>query len=125
MLRRDRQTGLTGLSWLAVTVIAVVFVIFVVKIGPVYLESFTVKSILNQVADESRAEGLGKSQIHERLSKKILINTVKGMTMKDVLVSGTQGNFTIDANYEVRKRLFFNLDVVVVFDNMVVTLQTS
>ena len=124
MLAKGKQSGLTTLSWLVVAVVAMVAVISVIKIGPVYAEHLTVKSILNQVADETRAESLSRAQIHERIGKKFLINSVKGLVVKDVLVRRSQGSVTIDASYEVRKRLFFNLDVVVVFDDMLVSVPT-
>jgi len=124
MLTMRKQYGLSSLSLMIVALVAIVAGICVIKIGPVYMESLTVKSILNQVADETRGEGLNRAQIHSRLEKKFLINTVKGVVMKDVLVKRSQGLVTIDASYEVRKRLFFNLDVVVVFDDMIVSVQT-
>jgi hypothetical protein len=125
MLARKKQAGLTMLSWLVVALVAMVAVTSLVKIGPIYLESWTVKSILNQVAEETRSESLNRGQIRERLEKKFFINTVKGITMQDVQLESSRGLVTIDANYEVRKRLFFNLDVVVVFDDMVISVQTA
>jgi hypothetical protein len=125
MLARKKQSGLTMLSWLVVALVAMVAVTSLVKIGPIYLESWTVKSILNQVAEETRSESLNRGQIRERLEKKFFINTVKGITMQDVQLESSRGLVTIDANYEVRKRLFFNLDVVVVFDDMVISVQTA
>jgi hypothetical protein len=125
MINRNRQTGLTTLAWLVVLLVAGFFLICVVKIGPVYMESMTVKSILNQVAEETRSEGLGKAEIHDRIAKKLLINTVSGMSMADVEVSGQGQQYAIDANYEVRKPLLFNVDVVVNFDDMVVEIDGS
>ena len=79
-----------------------------------------IESILSQIAEETRGEGLSRAQIHDRLAKKFLVNTVKGIGVEDVLVQrGSGGAVTIDASYEVRKQLFFNLDVVVVFEDMV------
>ena len=120
MINRNRQTGLTTLTWLLVVMAAGFFLVCLVKIGPVYMESWTVKSIITQAAEEARGEGLGKAQVHERISKKLLINTVAGMTMADVEVSGQGDDMVIDAAYEVRKPLMFNIDVVVKFDDMIV-----
>ena len=121
MLNRKRQTGLTALSWLVVAVVAGILMIFLVKMGPVYLESLTVKSVLNQVAEEARGEDLSRAQIRQRLYKKLLINTVKGVKVQDISVTDADRMYTIDANYEVRKHLFLNIDMVAVFDDMIVT----
>ncbi len=125
MMHRNRQAGLTAFSLLLVALVMGFFLICVVKIGPVYLESMTVKSIVEQAAEEARNEELGKAEIHDRIAKKILINTVTGMSMEDVEVRGIGEDMEIDANYEVRKPLLFNIDVVVKFDNMIVKIKPS
>ncbi len=125
MVERKKQAGMTAFSLLLVALVAGFFLICVVKIGPVYLESRTVKSIVNQAAEEARNEELGKAEIHDRIAKKLLINTVSGMSMKDVEVRGTGEEMEIDANYEVRKPLLFNIDVVVKFDDMIVKINPS
>lgn len=125
MVRRKKQAGMTAFSLLLVALVAGFFLICVVKIGPVYLESRTVKSIVNQAAEEARNEELGKAEIHDRIAKKLLINTVSGMSMQDVEVRGTGEEMEIDANYEVRKPLLFNIDVVVKFDDMIVKINPS
>ena len=120
-----KQSGFSTLTMMMLGLVAMALLIFVIKIGPVYVESLTVRSILSQIAEETRGEGLSRAQIHDRLAKKFLVNTVKGIGVEDVLVQrGSGGAVTIDASYEVRKQLFFNLDVVVVFEDMVVTVQT-
>ena len=125
MKHHNRQGGLTAFSLLLVALVVGFFLICVVKIGPVYLESMTVKSIVEQAAEEARNEELGKAEIHDRIAKKLLINTVNGMSMKDVEVRGVGEDMEIDANYEVRKPLLFNIDVVVKFDDMIVKINPS
>ena len=121
-LSRRKQTGLTTVAWLLVVMMVGFFLVCLVKLGPVYMESWTVRSIITQTAEEARGEGLGKAQIHERLVKKILINTVTGMTMADVEISGRGEDMVIDAAYEVRKPLMFNIDVVLKFEDMIVAI---
>lgn len=120
MLNRNRQLGMTTLGWLGLLVVAGFVLLFAVKIGPVYMQSMTVRSILEQTADEAESEGLGKAQIYERIAKKRLINTVTDLSMADIAVSGQGDSLFIDANYEVRRPLLFNIDVVVKFEDMIV-----
>ena len=47
------------------------------------------------------------------------------MTMEDVEVRGVGDDMEIDATYEVRKPLLFNIDVVLKFDNMIVKVKPS
>jgi hypothetical protein len=122
VIDRNKQAGMTTLTWMLVVIVAGFFLVCLVKIGPVYMESWTVKSIITQAAEEARGEGLGKAQIHERIAKKILINTVTGMTMADVEVSGQGEDMIIDAAYEVRKPLMFNIDVVLKFEDLIIAI---
>jgi hypothetical protein len=122
MIDRNKQTGLTTLTWLLVVMVAGFFLVCLVKLGPVYMESLTVNSIITQAAEEARGEGLGKAQIHERIAKKMLINTIAGMSMADVEISGQGEDMIIDATYEVRKPLMLNIDVVLKFDDMIVAI---
>lgn len=125
MVNRNKQAGMTALSLLLLALVVGFFLICLVKIGPVYLESMTVKSIVEQAAEEARNEELGKAEIHDRIAKKLLINTVSGMNMEDVEVRGIGEDMEIDANYEVRKPLLFNIDVVVKFEDMIVKVNPS
>lgn len=123
--RIQAQSGLTMLAWLLVMAVAGVAFLCVVKIGPVYVESMTVRSILNQLNTEARAENLGKSEIYRRMEKRLFVNAVKGLDMKEVVIKHAGRGIEIDANYEVRKHLMFNLDFVVAFDDMIVNTQSS
>ncbi len=125
MVNRNKQAGMTALSLLLLALVVGFFLICLVKIGPVYLESMTVKSIVEQAAEEARNEELGKAEIHDRIAKKLLINTVSGMNMEDVEVRGIGEDMEIDANYEVRKPLLFNIDVVVKFEDLIVKVNPS
>ena len=123
MINRRKQAGLTTLGWLGVAVVAGFFVVCLVKVGPVYMESWTVKSILEQTAEEAVAEGLGKGQIMDRVAKKLLVNTVSGLTLDEVVIEGKGEDMLIDATYAVQKHLLFNIDVVVKFEDMIVELK--
>lgn len=118
MASLNKQGGLTALSMLVLGLLGMVIVICVIKLAPVYLENLTVRDILNQVAEEVRGEDLNRAQVRERLSKKLLINSVKGLKLQDVKVKGDERGYLISADYEVRKHLFLNIDVVVKFDDM-------
>jgi hypothetical protein len=82
------------------------------------MESLTVRDILQQIAEEVRGEDLDRAQVRERISKKLVINSVKGLKMQNVKVKGDDRGYVINANYEVRKHLFLNVDVVLVFNDM-------
>ncbi len=118
MSSTNKQGGLTTISMLALAMICVVMAICVIKLAPSYMESLTVRDILQQIAEEVRGEDLDRAQVRERISKKLLINSVKGLKMQNVKVKGDDRGYVINANYEVRKHLFLNVDVVLVFDDM-------
>lgn len=115
------QGGLTTIGWLAAILVLAFALTCAIKIGPIYMESFTVKGIVEAVGEEAAAKNLSPAEARKLISKRFTINTVKGINIKEVLVTRKADKLTIDANYEVRTPLISNIDVVVVFDDFIFT----
>ena len=111
MSSTNKQGGLTTISMLALAMICMVMAICVIKLAPSYMESLTVRDILQQIAEEVRGEGRDRAHVRG-------LNSVKGLKMQNVKVKGDDRGYVINANYEVRKHLFLNVDVVLVFNDM-------
>lgn len=123
MKNKKYQGGLSTIGWLAAVTIILFIATCLIKIGPIYLENLTVKQILTQVSEEASSAGLNKNEVRDRIGKRFTINTVKGIGIKEVLITTKGNQITIDGNYEVQRHLFFNIDVVVIFDDLVMTIE--
>ena len=106
-----RQAGLSYFGWLIAIAFAAVIVVTGLRLMPVYLEYFTVKTTLENVAAEA---GVGKKN---RISRRFQVNDVDSVTIDDLAIEiDNAGEATFRINYERRTKLIGNLDAVAVFD---------
>ena len=119
MQLKNKQKGLTGVSIMMIVVaIAFVAAIFL-KIMPVYFDAFKVADVVKAMKDE---RGLGErtnSKIISMILKRLDVNMVSDVNKDHIFIEKTKNNVYIDIEYEVRKKMFGNLDVVISFKKSV------
>jgi len=106
---------MTGIGWLLVLVIIGFFVMILLKIGPVYLENYSVKSVLNSLATEPLITKKSSQEIKKIIMKRLKINGVYNFDRKNIKVKRTPGMVTVDINYTVQKDMVGNIDVLISF----------
>ena len=88
------------------------------KLFPLYLEHFNVKSILENLSSETR--GMGSEDIKPRILKNFDLNDITNVGRQHIKVkrlSSKKAEVTID--YEVRRNLIANIDFVIHFNDTV------
>lgn len=109
-----RQRGLTMVSWLVVIAVVVFLAMFVLKLFPVYLENFSVRTTLNSLEKESQP--LTPADLRETLRKRLDINDVTHVDMrKNVTIDTRDGKHLVQVAYEVRVPFISNVDFLVTF----------
>ena len=116
---RHRQQGLTGLGWLIILFVVGFFTLAGIKLTPIYVQNFSVKSSLESLKKEAHLTQKSKQEILTLLMKRLDINDVTHVTRKDIVIEERNGVLTVGAKYEVRERLVGNLDIVANFDNRI------
>ncbi len=119
---RGRQDGITYLGMLMLMIVIAFFAIVVVKVLPVYLESFKVKSSLESLAQESKEKlaTMTPGDLERQLLNRFQVNDVEHVTKDDITISKEDGKTVITVDYEARVTLFMNIDLVARFpDNRV------
>jgi cell division protein FtsL len=94
--------------------------VMALRIGPSYAEYLTVKDLITRVAAEydSRSETL--TDLRVRLAKLLNTNQIYDTSIDDIEIYRERGVIVIDANYEKRFPLFWILDGVMRFDDLIV-----
>jgi len=111
---------LSYFGWLVAIGFAAVIVVVGLRLMPIYLEYFTVKTTLENVAAEAGVSKKSKRYVWDRLQKRFDINDVTGVTMENLTIEvDNSGGATFRISYEKRSKLIGNLDVVAVFDTQV------
>ena len=112
------QRGMSALSMLVVVLVAIFFGTCVIKMAPIYLQHNSVKTSVESTVEEAMANNYSPGEIRSKLSKLFQVNRIESVSLADIEISRTKGITTVDARYEERLPLMFNIDVVVKFEDM-------
>lgn len=105
-----------------IVIIALIAFLFTLlfKLGPAYMNFWTVRSIMNRVASPSEPIEGGARGIVNQISRQMEINNVRHVTPKDFQVRRTGENtYEVKLDYEQRQHVLYNVDAVVVFAHQV------
>lgn len=119
----SKQRGMSALGMLFFLLVLMFCSVAVVKLGPHYLESYTVNSAITKAVKNRDFDGLTSGKIKKKLSKFFTLNQIEGITAADIDISRDKGLIIIDATYERRVQFMANIDVVLKFDDLVYELQ--
>ena len=119
MQSKNKQKGLTGVSIMVLLVaIAFIAVIFL-KIMPVYFDAFKVGDVVTAMKEERGLGDKSHNEIKTMILKRLDVNMVSDVTKEHIFIEKIKNEIFIDVEYEVRKEMFGNLDVVISFKKSV------
>lgn len=119
MITKQKQTGMTGIAWLGVIALIVMFVLLTLKLLPIYLDSFDVGSVLSDIKNEPNIANMTPRMITRTIMKRLDINMVTDVSKDDIYFDRAGKKRTVEIDYEVRKNLMGNIDLVVHFHKIV------
>lgn len=115
----NKQKGLSGISiMLLLVVIAFVAIIFL-KIMPVYFDSFKVGDVVSSMKEERGLGDKTNNEITTMILRRLDVNMVSDVTKDHIYIEKGKNDVLIEVDYEVRKKMFGNLDVVISFNKSV------
>jgi hypothetical protein len=106
---------MTFLGWLIVLALIGFFALLIMRLGPIYLENYTVKMALESMENEP---GLGEktpSEVRYMFQQRMDMNYITRLTKDAVKIRREGGVTYLEVNYEVREPLLGNVDAVVTF----------
>jgi hypothetical protein len=115
----NKQKGLTGISIMAIVVVIAFAALIFLKIMPVYFDAFKVGDVVSAMKDERGLGDKSNSEIASMILKRLDVNMVSDVTKDHILIEKTKDDVFIDVEYEVRKKMFGNLDVIISFKKSV------
>jgi len=109
-MRKQRGIGFLGIFFICV--VLVLGSIAAMKIGPAYLEYFSIKDSVNKVKASGAATVL---EVKRAFEKQIEINNIKAITGTDLEISRDSGDIEISFAYPVKIHMFDNVYVCIDF----------
>ncbi len=118
MCRRQRvmyrkQRGLSMATFLVVAVVIVFGAIAGMKIGPAYMEYFTVKKAVNAVAVEGRAATV--ADVRKGFDRRAVIDDINVIGGQDLEVSKEGNDVVVAFAYTKKVALFGNISLLIEF----------
>jgi energy-converting hydrogenase A subunit M len=115
--RRQRGMGILGM--LAIAIMVGFFVMSAIRIIPGYVEYLAIRDIVMRVAEEHDLEVDTVADIRRKIADFFNTNQIYNLKPKDVQIERRDGDIFIDASYEERIPLFWRIDIVVKYDDIV------
>lgn len=112
----NKQKGVTFIGFVMLLAILGFFAYIAMRLVPLYIEYFAVKSAMKAVAAESGAAERQPGDIRNMLIKRFDVSYVTSVRPNDIRISRDR-NPSITIAYEVRKPFISNVDLVVVFSH--------
>ena len=112
-----------GFSLWAVTTNLTFFELLLIaalRVAPDYFEYLTVKDIVTRAVVEQPVSGETVPQLRSRLATLLETNQVRGIEIDDITIYSERGVIVVDARYETRFPLFWILDGVMQFDDLII-----
>jgi len=114
-----RQRGMTGVGWLIVLALIGFFVMLTLKLVPIYLENYNVKTVLKSLEEEPYVTKKSPAEIKRLLKKRLEISYVSGVGTDDVKIKKKNGVMEVGLAYQVKSHIVGNVDILVTFDEKV------
>ncbi len=110
------QRGMTLTSFLVVAIVVGFGLYIAMKLFPMYQEYYSVKAALKGVAQEPGVAGMEPGQVQQMFFRRLYINYSENVKPENVKMKRINGGWDMIVNYEVRRPLVGNLDVVGKFE---------
>jgi hypothetical protein len=106
------QSGMTLIGFVIVLAVAGVFIYMGMKLVPMYSEYFAVKEALKELSKEAGIAQKDPSSIKDLFFRRLYISYAENVKPENVKIARKDAGYTMSVDYEVRRPLIANIDVV-------------
>jgi len=106
------QSGITLIGFLVVLAVAGFFAYVGMKLFPMYQEYYSVKTAMKGLANEPGIATQDPARIQDLFFRRLYINYSDNVLPENVKFTRSDGGWKMEVNYEVRKPMVYNIDVV-------------
>ena len=106
------QGGMTLIGFIIVLAVAGVFIYTGMKVIPMYSEYYAVKQALAGLSEEPEITQKSPAQIQDLFVRRLYISYAENVKPANVKIARKDAGYLMTVDYEVRKPLIANLDVV-------------
>lgn len=111
----SRQRGMSMLAFIMVTIVVVGFGTFAIKTVPAYLDYNTINAAIENTLNDSKVGLMSVSEVRTGIEKRFSVNNVDVISSKDLGIHKEGGYVIVNLDYQVKKELFANIELVMTF----------
>lgn len=109
---KRNQRGMTLIGFVIILAMVGVFIFMGMKLVPMYSEYYAVKQALNEIAKESDISEQDPGRIKDAFFKRLYISYAENVKNENVKIARKDAGYVMTVDYEVRRPLIANIDVV-------------
>lgn len=110
-----KQRGMTFIGLVLVIAAVVFFAVLGMKVVPAYIEFFSVKKIINKIANETNFNEMNNKEIAQAFDNSASVNYVSVIRGKDLIIEKGQSGNVVTAEYQVTIPIVANASVLLDF----------
>ncbi|MGM0570415.1 DUF4845 domain-containing protein [Marinobacter sp.] len=117
MNQHFQQRGASTLGILIAVLFFASLLTLVIKLGPAYLDDYTVQGALEGLDGEEGLAQMTPADVRRLVTKRLSVNNVDGFNAKDIQIEKDGDTVVISLDYEVRTHVVSNVDAVISFSH--------
>jgi hypothetical protein len=110
-----QQQGLSIIGLLVFLLMAGALGFFGLKVGPTYMENWTLKKMMGDLQSDKDVIGKNQATIRNIVMKRIRVNGVYNLSPRNIKIKRRGVYNVVTLDYSVSKKLAGNMDVVMTF----------
>ncbi len=116
---RHRQHGLTLIGFMMVLIVLGCVAYLAMRVIPPFIEYYSVVNNIKGVAQEPGITTMDEGRIRNLIGRRFNISYVESIEPKDVKIIRDTNGMRFSVNYEVRKPVVYNVDLIMHFEKTV------
>ncbi len=114
-----QQHGITMIGALLLLIICGFIALVLMKVIPMYIQYFSIKSSIDTIRKESNIEQMSPREIQNALQKRFDIGYIDNINARDLKVSNTSKGRVINLIYQDERAIFYGLYAVLKVDEQI------
>ena len=118
------EHGMTMISCLLILTVIGFFIMLGLKVGTVYMEHYSVRQVMKSIQHEPLVSRKPVAEIRKMLERRFDMNSIRSLKRDNVKIRRSGGVTKSDGNYEQRRPIVGNLDVLITFSESIELIAT-
>lgn len=110
--RKDQQRGMTVIGMLLVLILIAFAVLIAMKVIPMYIEYYTIKSTIESIRKEPQLAQMSMQDIHRAIQRRFDVGYVEKVNASDLKIKNAPDGRVLELVYDDERELFYGLFIL-------------